>query len=354
MRHSLPTRRHQWVFGPLVLAGLSVLALCLPAAVGDAGAAVAPREPAQHRAHIAASGLGTEAAATALRATTASGLPAGGVLGNVDGISVDDILGIDQWGTLWLYPNAGSANQNMFGPRLEIGTGWIGYTLAAVGSMFGTYDGGGRPSGVAGILAIDPAGRLWYYQNAGCSGQPCSGSAPAFFPRVQVGTGWTGYTVVGLTDLYGTVDQFGTAFAGLLAIDPAGNLWYYPSPGGPQGLATFGARTLIGTGWTGYTADVAGISGAGLPDIIAVDSSGTMWEYPNNGGTGTATFGAPFEVGPGWSGYQAVDAGLLTNNTYADILAIDPAGNMWCYPNSGGAFGAPFQVGTGWTGFRIN
>jgi Putative Ig domain len=268
------------------------------------------------------------------------GLPAGGVLGDVTGNGRADLLGIDPSGNLWLYPNTGSDNAGMFaGGRSQVGSGWTGYTLAAVTPLYG--------SARAGLLAIAPGGNLWYYPNTATTG-----TSVTFGGRSLVGTGWTGYTVVGVTDLYVTGQP------GILAIDPSGNLWWYPATGG-TGTSTFGARSLVGIGWTGYTADVADINPSSSPDLLAIDSSGNMWLYPSiGGGTGTSTFGSPTLLGVGWSGYQAVDAGLLTTSNYADVLAIDPEGNLWYYPNNdgliGSTFGSPIEIGPGWTGYRIN
>jgi hypothetical protein len=328
----------------IVLAGLGALALCLPSAMSAASGVVGARGPARHPTHIVTTGLGSVTAATTLAANATGGLPAGGVLGDVTGGGgVADILAIDGSGNLWLYANSGSGDAGMFaGGRTKVGQGWSGYTLAAVAPLHG--------SAPSGLLAIDPGGNLWYYPNAIGTGL---GTFPA---RMQVGMGWSGYTIVGLTGLYGSV------YHGILAIDPAGNLWYYPNTGGTN-LSTFDARTQVGSGWTGYTADVADMNGDGLPDIVAVDSSGTMWLYLEAaGGTGLSTFRAPVQVSSGWAGFQAVDLGPLTTASVgafrADMLAIDSGGNLWYYPNAGGTgtstFGTPVQVGHGWTGYRIN
>jgi hypothetical protein len=125
-------------------------------------------------------------------------------------------------------------------------------------------------------------------------------------------------------------------------------------------MATFGPRFLIGSGWIGYTADVANVNGDGRPDIMAIDSSGNLWLYLNaDSATGPKTFVAPVQVGSGWSGYQSFDLGFLTTASSsaveAEILAVDPGGNLRYYPGTGtGTFGSPVQVGTGWTGYRIN
>jgi hypothetical protein len=331
MRQLEAARSRPRFFALTVLAALSALALSLSAlALG------------QGSTHTTASGSVRAATkAVTLAATATAGQPAGGVLGDVTGDGLADILAIDPAGNLWLYPNTGSSGAGMFSDgRSQVGQGWTGYTLAAVAPLYGATR--------AGILAIDPAGNLWYYPNTGGSGLGTFG-APS-----KVGQGWTGYTIFGVADLYGT------GAPGIVASTPAfpyvaGTLLYFANTGG-TGLDTFGSVTNIGQGWTGYTAEVADISGS-LPDILAVDSSGNLWLYPNTGVTGTP-FASRTEVGSGWSGYQALDAGQLTSTGSASILAIDSRGGLWFYSNTGGSgtstFGAPVQVGTGWSGYRIN
>jgi hypothetical protein len=285
----------------------------------------------------ASNGVGTPAtqAFTLVVDVPGAPLPAAGVLGDVTGDGLADILAIGPSGSLWEYANTGSGDGGMFaGGRSQAGSGWNGYTLAAVAPLYG--------SARAGVLAIDPSGNLWYYPNTGGTG------IATFGARSKVGSGWNAYYVVGVTDLYGTGAR------GILAMDASGSLWYYPNTG-KTGTATFGARAKVGTGWNGYTADVADINGDGSSDLLAVDASGTMWLYPNTGGTGTATFGARTQVSSGWAGYLAVDVGQLAGTGPASILGIDPAGDLWYYPNTGtGAFGPPAEVGTGWTSYRIN
>ncbi len=45
-------------------------------------------------------------------------------------------------------------------------------------------------------------------------------------------------------------------------------------------------------------------TGDGRPDILATDSGGNLYLYPDTGGTGMSTFGhPPTLVGTGWTGY---------------------------------------------------
>jgi hypothetical protein len=207
------------VLGPLALAGLSVLTLCLSAAVGGAVSVDAARGPIQRPAHITrASSARNATGATTLAANVTGGLPAGGVVGDVNADGVADIVAIDPAGNLWLYPNTtppgSSGGPNMFaGGRSQVGVGWNGYTLAAVASV-----GGAASAAGAGIVAIDPAGNLWQYPNTGGTGLGRFGARP------QIGAGWNGYTVAGIANLNNAPDL------GIVATDPAGNLWYYRPP----------------------------------------------------------------------------------------------------------------------------
>jgi GH25 family lysozyme M1 (1,4-beta-N-acetylmuramidase) len=301
-------------------------------AVGSGG-----RYPIQITATDSA-GTSASQAFTLIVDVPGASLPVGGVLGDVNGDGAADILAIAPGGNLYLYPNTYFTGQGMFGGgRSQVGAGWTGYTLAAIADLYG--------SGRAGILARDSAGNLWYYPNTGGAGTSTFGA------RSRVGIGWAGYTVVGLTDLYGS------GRPGILAIDSSGRMWYYPSTGG-TGTGTFGARSQVGAGWVGYTADVADINGDGRPDLVAVDGSGAMWMYPNIGGTGLSTFGARSQIASSWSGYQAIDVGQLTGAGPAGLVGFDPAGDLWYYQNTGGSgtstFATPALVGVGWTGFTIN
>jgi hypothetical protein len=270
-------------------------------------------------------------------AAAGTAMPAGGTLGDVTGDGEPDIMAIDSTGNLWMYPYVGGSGTSTFGAQVQMGTGWTGFTIDAVADLY--------HSGRSGLLVTAPNGNLMYYANGG------GDNLSTFAVSTQVGSGWSGYRILGLTDLYGTGSD------GIVAVDPSGNLLYYPNTGG-TGTSTFGSPTTIGTGWSGYTADVADINGDGKPDLLAVDSSGNLWMYPNTGGSGTSTFGARVQMGTGWNTWQAVDAAAITPGQGADIIAIDASGNLLHYTNAGGSNTSTYanvtQIGDAWTGIAIN
>jgi hypothetical protein len=262
--------------------------------------------------------------------------PVGGTLGDVTGDGRSDLLATAPNGDLLVYPNTGATGMNTFGRPTQVGSGWNGYMIAAVTNPYA--------SGRAGIVAVAPNGTLFYYPNTGATGMNTFGQA------IQIGSGWNGYTIVGPADLYNV------GRPGLLAVAPDGTLFYYPNTGG-SATGTFGSPTQVGSGWNGWTVDVADINRDGKPDLLAVNSAGMLYMYPNTGRTATGTFGSPTQVGSGWNGWQAIDVGVLSGTPGAEILGIDSTGTLYEFPNTsvGGsaAFGRSAQVGSGWTGYAV-
>ena len=265
--------------------------------------------------------------------------PLGGALGDVTGDGRSDIVAIAQNGELLVYPNLGGTGQNTFGAPTQVGGGWNGYTIAAVTNPYG--------SGRAGLLAVAPDGTLLYYPNTGGSGQNTFGSP------TQVGAGWTGYSIAAVTDIYNSAGS-----PGLLAVAADGSLLYYPNTGG-SGMNTFGSPTQLGSGWNGWTVDVADFTGDGRPDLLGVDTTGTLYLYPNTGQSPTGTFGPRTQVGGGWNGWRAIDVVPRPGNGIGApaLLGVDPSGTLYEYPSAAGngsvSFGQPTQVGSGWIGYTI-
>ncbi|WPU10482.1 S8 family serine peptidase [Pseudarthrobacter oxydans] len=140
-------------------------------------------------------------------------------------------------------------------------------------------------------------------------------------------------------------DFTGDGLPDLLARDTSGTLWTYPGTG--NGL--FGWRIKVGDGWNVMTAiSAAGdLTGDGKPDLVARDTSGTLWTYP---GTGNGLFGWRINVGDGWNVMTAISAaGDLTGDGKPDLVARDTSGTLWTYPGTGnGLFGWRINVGPGW------
>jgi hypothetical protein len=180
-------------------------------------------------------------------------------------------------------------------------------------------------------------GALWLYPRGGTGG---------WLPRLQIGTGWQGLSIVDTAD-----DLTNDGIPDVLAVERAtGTLWIYPVLRTGHGLAP---RLRAGSGW--QTMDVvlgAGdISGDGVPDVLARErATGSLWLYRRT----ASGWGTRVRIGGGWQVMDAVlGAGDLTGDGRPDLLARERStGYLWLYPGaSNGLLGARTRIGTGWGSF---
>ncbi|MBY8878952.1 FG-GAP repeat domain-containing protein [Actinacidiphila acidipaludis] len=197
-----------------------------------------------------------------------------------------------------------------------------------------------KANGTGDVVARDRGGVLWYYAGTGTLARP-------FAARTRVGAGWNTYNL-----LAGAGDLTGDGRADLLARDSAGVLWLYPGTG--KTAAPFTARVRVGAGWGAYNlvTQAGDLTGDGRADLLARDSAGALWLYQGTG-KAAAPYGARVRIGTGWNGYtHIVGIGDLLADGHADIIATDKAGELWYYAGTGDA-AAPYKprvaVGTGWS-----
>ncbi|MER5568060.1 VCBS repeat-containing protein [Streptomyces goshikiensis] len=179
---------------------------------------------------------------------------------------------------LWWYGG------DLYSGDTYIGGGWDVYnSLVGVGDLNG--------DGYGDLLARDKSNVLWFYES--------KSTGTGFFTRVRVGGGWGIYN-----KLLGAGDVTGDGIADLVARGTDGTLWAYPGTGHDGGV--LGDRVKIGSaGWNSFNklAAVGDITGDGLADLMAVDSSGTAYRYSATGLGGLSTFNGRSTIGSGWNTY---------------------------------------------------
>lgn len=133
----------------------------------------------------------------------------------------------------------------------------------------------------------------------------------------------------------------------LKAIDTAGNLWGYSSPGN----TSLGGRAFVGGGW-GAAKQILSVdwNSDGKLDIVARWSNGYVTMYAGLGGD---DYKAPINIGSGgWQDYDITATKLRKTDAYPGLVARDTVGgNLFYYPNTtGGALAGRTQIGFGgWT-----
>ncbi|MFC7264138.1 trypsin-like serine protease [Streptomyces lutosisoli] len=152
-------------------------------------------------------------------------------------------------------------------------------------------------------------------------------------------------------------DVTGDYLPDLLSVDSGGTLWIYPG----KGNGTFGSRFSVRTGWNQYNS-VRGhgdFTGDGKADLIARQSStGDLYLYKGTGKSGAEAFSSRIKVRSAWTGYNAFDAvGDITGDGKADFLARTPGGTLYLYPGTAKAtseiFGTRVSVGNGFQYYDI-
>jgi len=142
-------------------------------------------------------------------------------------------------------------------------------------------------------------------------------------------------------------DINGNGWSDLIARENStGTLFLYPGTG-----TRLRPRTQLGTGWTGYSVltRLGDFDRDGFEDLIArQNSNGDLWLYPR-----TATAWKPrVKLGAGFNSVREITAvGDFDRDGFTDLLAIQPStGDLLLYRGRGTGLNAGVKINSGWNG----
>ncbi|WP_082580658.1 VCBS repeat-containing protein [Phycicoccus sp. Root563] len=218
------------------------------------------------------------------------------------------------------------------------------------------YRGAGFPKFKAATTVTDlpssrnfPSGRIYGYtafltinQDGGLEGNMVDRDGKSLGSTIS-GTGWGS-----MRSIDGTADFSGDGLPDIVAVTSTGAMRLYKG----NGQGRFAAGTQIGTGWGSMVrVFVPGdVTGDRKADVMAVDATGVLWIYRGNGRGG---FLGRVKVGPGWGGMGALFSARDANgDSRGDLGAITMNGELRFYKGRGnGTFTGATVAGTGWGSF---
>ena len=246
--------------------------------------------------------------------------------GDWDSDGKPDVISRDAAGELYLLPGTGNGNLES---RTRIGHSFSGYTFAP---GMADWDKDGHQDF---IVREDATGILWLYTG--------NSQRAAHGPRFQIGSGWGGYALTGVSDW----DKDGNM--DIQARDSAGVMWLYP--GESTRTASTQARVTLGSGWSTSGVTYFGAKDwdrDGNPDLVIYDGAGTLWGYPGSGTRGL--YGTRFQLGSGWTGFDGALIPDVGGDGKVDIIANPANQTHWViYPGTGDRTfpgPAPYTVAT--------
>ncbi|WP_327235428.1 VCBS repeat-containing protein [Streptomyces sp. NBC_01317] len=212
-------------------------------------------------------------------ATTIKAIP----FGDLSGDRCNDVLVRLSSGALRLYKPGCTTVVKPTTSYTTLGTsGWTQYDVL---TSPGDISGDGLPDLIARNTS---SGTVYLYKGT---------SAGKLSARVKLYDNWKTYKKI-----VGTGDLNGDGKADLIAQDKSNNLYRYAG----KGNGTFAARVKVFTNWGGSYNVIVGtgdLNRDGKADLVSRDTSGVLWR---NYGDGKGSFGARTKIATGWSGYKSL------------------------------------------------
>lgn len=169
------------------------------------------------------------------------------------------------------------------------------------------------------------------------------------FEWMQISSVWGGYKSYAIPG-----DLTGDARPDLVAVDSDGSVYLYPGKGTGQ---FYGRVKVVDKAWKNVKIFGRGdLSGDGRADLLVRNSSGVLYLYRGTQVEKTP-FAARIQARTGWNFTSYVANGDMTGDGIADVLARDSGGTLWLYPGtdkaSSSLFGTRKSLGTGFNQYNL-
>jgi secreted trypsin-like serine protease len=169
------------------------------------------------------------------------------------------------------------------------------------------------------------------------------------FTWMQISTVWGGYKSYAVPG-----DMTGDSRPDLVAVDSDGSVYLYPGKGNGQ---FYGRVKVVDKAWKGVKIFGHGdLSGDGKADLLVRSTDGTLWLYRGTQQEHTP-WSARIKARTGWNFTSYVANGDVTGDGIADVIARDSGGTLWLYPGTNKAssslFGSRIKLGTGYNQYNL-
>lgn len=277
-------------------------------------------------------------------------LPADRTEGDVTGDGFADLTTIDKDGHLAVYGNGLLLPEH--GGKPFVGLDWRTQNNNWAGHPKSITTAEVTGDGFADLIVLTVDGKLDIYGNSSKvgDGSPFTGVYRSY-------TNWAPFINVAAGD----VNKDGWADLAANAADGTLHIFLNTKETGPNAMPFRGAAWVYPSGWGDDVLDIAlgDVTGDAYADLVATRKDGSLTVYGNGllrpDFGGKPFVGAMWRVATGWNFVHDISVSQITNDGYADLMAITTGGELQVYKNTG-TMAEPYKnaawIYTNWDGVK--